>query len=101
MQPGAVLFFPLFDRENSSAKVNELDQFLLDFLQPFMPLAVSDLSLGSIAALTPRTPILIIQPFKVCDLVAKTLDLFAKHFNVIHAIRIPDPDRLSVGRLRY
>ena len=79
MQPGAVLFFPLFDRENSSAKVNELDQFLLDFLQPFMPLAVSDLSLGSIAALTTRTPILIIQFFKVCDLVAKTLDLFAKH----------------------
>jgi hypothetical protein len=80
MQPGAVLFFPLFDRENSSAKVNELDQFLLDFLQPFKPLAVSDLCLCFISALTPRTSILVIQFFKVCDLVAKTLDLFAKHY---------------------
>jgi hypothetical protein len=101
MQSGAVLFFPLVQPRGVVAKVSELDQFLLDFLQPFKPLAVSDLCLGSIAALTPRTPILIIQPFKVCDLVAKTLDLFAKHFNVIHAIRIPDPDRLSVGRVRY
>jgi hypothetical protein len=32
MQPGAVLVFSLFDRENSSAKVSESDQFLLNFL---------------------------------------------------------------------
>jgi hypothetical protein len=29
-----LLLFPLFDRENSSAKVSELRQFLLDFLEP-------------------------------------------------------------------
>ena len=52
MQPGAVLFFPLFDRENSSPKVSELDELFLDFLQSFKSLAVSDLSLGSIAVLT-------------------------------------------------
>ena len=52
MQPGAVLFFPLFDRENSSPKVSELGEFFLDFLQSFKSLAVSDLSLGSIAVLT-------------------------------------------------
>jgi hypothetical protein len=67
MQSGAVLCFPLFDRENSWAKVNELDQFLLDFLQPFVPLAVSDLSLGSIAALTPRTPILMVHVYQNTD----------------------------------
>ena len=32
MQPGAVLFFPLIDRENSSAKASELGKFLLDSL---------------------------------------------------------------------
>ena len=76
MQTGAVLFFPLFDRENPSAKASELDQFLLDGLQPFLPLAVGDLSLCFIAAVT---PILVIQLLKVCDLVAEMPDLFAKH----------------------
>ena len=32
VQPGAVLGLPLFDRENSSAKVSEFYQFQLDFL---------------------------------------------------------------------
>jgi hypothetical protein len=32
MQPGAVLFFPLFNRKNSSAKASELGEFLLDRL---------------------------------------------------------------------
>ena len=32
MQPGTVHFFPLFDRENSSAKASELGKFLLDGL---------------------------------------------------------------------
>jgi hypothetical protein len=32
MQPGAVLFFPLFDRQDSSPKVSELGEFLLDLL---------------------------------------------------------------------
>jgi hypothetical protein len=84
MQPRAVLFFPLFDRQNSSAKVSELGEFLLDGLQPFMPLAVSDLSLCFILTPTPRKPILIVQLLKVCDLVAETPDLFAKDFEVIH-----------------
>jgi hypothetical protein len=30
MQPGTVLFFPLFDREHSLAKTSELGEFLLD-----------------------------------------------------------------------
>lgn len=60
MQTGTVLFFPLFDRENSLAKAGELDEFLLDRLQPFKPLAVRDVSLCLIAALTSRTSILIV-----------------------------------------
>jgi hypothetical protein len=42
-----------------------------------MPLAVSDLSLGFVVALT---PVLIVQLLKVCDFVAETRDLVAKHF---------------------
>ena len=71
-----MLCFPLFDRENPSTKAGELDQFLLDFLQPFLPLAVGDLSLGFVAGVT---PILVIQLLKVCDLVAEMPDLFAKN----------------------
>jgi hypothetical protein len=80
MQPGTVLFFPLFDRQNSSAKVSELGEFLLDGLEPFMPLTVGGLGLCFISAPTPSTPIVVVQLLKVCDLVAETPDLFAKHF---------------------
>jgi hypothetical protein len=62
------------------AEVSELGEFLLDRLEPFMPLAVSDLSLCFISGPTPSTPILVVQLLKVCDLVAETPDLFAKHF---------------------
>ena len=75
MQTGEVLSFPLFHRENSSAKVSELAEFLLDGLEPFMPLAVSDLSLCFVVALT---PILIVQSLKVCDLGAETPNFFTK-----------------------
>ena len=87
-----MLFFPLFNRENSSSKASELDQFLLDFLQPFEPLAVSDLSLSFVASLT---PILDIEFLKLCDLVAQTGDLFSKHCQVIHAYQNNAFDRLS------
>jgi len=76
MQPGAVLLFPLFDRQNSSAKVSKLGEFLLDGLQPFVPLAVGHLSLCVISNLP---PILVIQLLKVSDLGAEAPNLFAKH----------------------
>jgi hypothetical protein len=79
-----VLFLPLLDRENSSAKVSELG-FLLDGLEPFMALAVGNQSLCFILAPTPCKPILVVQLLKVCDLVAETPDLFSKDFNVIQA----------------
>lgn len=80
-----MLLFPLFDRENSLAKASQLDQFLLDRLQPFKPLAVSYLSLGFVAVMTPRASILLIQLLKLGDLGAETSNLFAKHCQVIHA----------------
>jgi hypothetical protein len=42
---GAMLFLHLFNRTNLSAKTRELNEFLLDFLQPLLALAVSDLGL--------------------------------------------------------
>ncbi len=84
MQTDTVLLFHLLDGTNSSAKVSELGEFLLDCLQPFMPLAVSDLRLCFISALT---PILVIQFLKVSDLNAETPDLFPKHCQMIHTIK--------------
>ena len=84
MQPGAVLFFPLFDRENSSAKASELGEFLLDRLQPFLPLTVSDLSLWFMSAFT---SVLIVQLLNLSDLSAETRNLFSKYSQVIHAIK--------------
>jgi hypothetical protein len=76
MQARTVLFFPLFDGENSPAKPRQLYEFLLNCLKPFLPLAVSDMSLCVVVALT---PILFIRFFELSDLVAETADLFAKH----------------------
>ena len=76
MQTGEVLSFPLFHRENSSAKVSELAEFLLDGLEPFMPLAVSDLSLGFVSSFT---SILVVQLLKAGNLSTKTPNLFSKY----------------------
>ena len=88
MQSRTVLCFPLFEREHSSAKISELGQFLLDRSEPLLPLAVSKLSPGFIVALT---PILVVQILKVCDLCAETPNLFPKHCEMIHDIRIAHP----------
>lgn len=72
----AMLFLHLLDGENSPAKISELAEFLLDGLQPLMPLAVSDLLLGAGAALT---SIPVIQRLQLSDLGAETGNLFAKH----------------------
>jgi len=50
MQPGAVLFSSLFDRQNSSAKVSELNKFLLYCFEPLLSLAVSDLGVCVVTA---------------------------------------------------
>ena len=54
VKPGAMLFPHLFCRNDSAAKVCELRKFLLDGLQPFMPLAVSDVILCPALASSPK-----------------------------------------------
>ena len=82
MKPRTVFFFSLFDRKNSTVKASELGQFLLNLLQAFKPLAVSDLSLLLVATVM---PILVVQFFDLCDLVAEADDLFKKRLDVIHS----------------
>ena len=81
-----MLFLHLLDRMNSSAKISELGKFLLDFLQPLVPLAVSDLRLCVVSAFTSILPV---QLLKLPNLSAETTDLFPKDFEVIHVSRIP------------
>jgi hypothetical protein len=78
----------------------DFGKLLLDCLQPFMPLAVSDLGLRLIR---PLKPIFLIQLVNVSDLSTQTRDLFPKHFQMIHMIRIPHscvPARLQNRLLR-
>ena len=54
MQPGATLFFHLFCRDYSAAKVGELRKLALDRLQAFMPSSVSDLGHCTIPDCPPK-----------------------------------------------
>jgi len=60
-----------------------------------VPLAVSDLGLCVISA---SKPISVVQLLKLCDLGAEKSNLFPKHCEMIHTIRIASEK--SVGRLR-
>jgi len=85
VQPGAVLFFHFFDRKNSAPKTSDLGEFLLDFLQPFLPPAVSNFSFPAIAALKAK---LLVQCLDFSDLGTETPNLFSKNLEVIHMLRI-------------
>jgi hypothetical protein len=61
-----------------------LDEFLLDCLQPFLPLAVSDLNLRAIPALE---PMLLVQFLNLSNLHPETPNLFPKNFEVIHRVK--------------
>ncbi len=73
MQPGAVLLLHLLYGTNLPAKAGELGKFLLDRLQAFIPLAVSDMSTGVISV---GTPILLVQLLNLSNLQSETPDLF-------------------------
>ena len=81
-----MLFLHLLDGTNSSPQISELDELLLDDLQPFVPLAVSELGLCVVSAFT---SIMAIRLLKLCDLGAEPTNLYAKHFEVIHTLRVP------------
>jgi hypothetical protein len=72
-----MLFLHLFYGTNSSAKVREFCQLVLDRLQAFMPLTVRDLSLRLMSAFP---SILVVHLLNLRDLGAETTDLFPKHF---------------------
>lgn len=59
-----------------------MDEFLLDFLEAFLSLAVSDLSFRAVAA---AKAILLIQLLNMGDFVAKTPNFFSKNIQMIHA----------------
>jgi hypothetical protein len=76
MQASAVHFPHLFCRNNFATKVCESNKLMLDRLQPFAPLSVSDLSICSIPAVTPK---LLIQPLNVSYLFPETRNLVPKN----------------------
>ena len=94
MQPGAVIFSHLFDRQSFVAQVRELDKLFLNLLQPFLPLDMSDLRLWSLLA---TKTVLIIQHLDVPNLRPKTRNLFPKNFKMIHS----GQDNASVGWERW
>ena len=71
-----MLFLHLFRRNNSTAKVGELHQLVLDGLQTLVPLSVSGLHIRSIPAETPK---LLIQLLYLGDLHPEAPDLFPKN----------------------
>jgi len=77
MQTGTVGFFHLLDQMNPATKIADLGKFLLDFLQPLLPLAVSNLSLGSIPL---SNPVFLIRLLNLSDLGAETRNLCPKNF---------------------
>jgi hypothetical protein len=81
MQTGAVLLLHLFDGTNLPAKAGELGKLLLDTLQPFMPQAVSDMSIGLISVLT---AILLVQLLDLSNLSPETPDLCSQNFKMVH-----------------
>ena len=54
MQPRAVRFPHLFCRDYFATKIGKSNKLLLDGLQPFVPLSVSDLSICSMPAVAPK-----------------------------------------------
>jgi hypothetical protein len=71
-----VRILQLLCRNRFAAKVRELPKFMLDFLQSFTSLSVSDLNNGSMPAVTPK---LLIQLLNVSDLYSETPDLGPKN----------------------
>ncbi len=54
VQPIAMIFPHLFCRNDFPTKLSELNQLMLDRLQPLVPPSVSDLSICPIQSVTPK-----------------------------------------------
>ena len=79
-----MFLFSLLHGEDATAKASELGQFLLDLLQAFQSLTVSDLSFLLVATVI---PVLVVQFFDLRNLAAEACDLFANNFDIIHAFK--------------
>jgi len=91
-----VLVFSLLNRKDLLAEVRHLKKFLLNLLQAFLALAVSDLGLCRVRG---AKAILLVQFLKVSDLLAKTPDFFSKNLKVIHRIRITHFEAGAVDKI--
>ena len=85
-QAGTVLFADLAGRMYGATKIRQADQFLLDPLQPFMSLPVSNLGAGSIVFLK---PVLLVHFVDLGDLRPETPDLILEDFKMVHTASIP------------
>lgn len=79
-----MLFLHLLNGTNSFAKTSKSGEFLLDFLQPLLSLAVGKVGMRVRSGLT---AILCVQFLKLCDFGPKAGNLFAKNFEVIHCLK--------------
>jgi hypothetical protein len=76
MQPGAVLFSHSFGRNHLASKIGESNQLLLDSLQTFVPLSVSNLGLNCFTAAASK---LLISLLNVSDLFSQSRNLVSKN----------------------
>jgi hypothetical protein len=77
-----MLFPHLLNRKSFVTELGELDKFFLNLLQPFLPVAVSDVGFRSL--LTSKS-ILFVQLLNVSDFRPKTRNPFPKNFKMIHS----------------
>ena len=76
MKAGAGLLPHFLHRKDPAAEISNLGKFFLYLQQPFLPLAVTDLSLGPIPS---AKTIFLIQALNFSDLGTETCHLLAKY----------------------
>ena len=83
-----MLLFRLLDRNRLAAEPRQLNEFFLNLLQPFLPLAVGNFGFSAVLA-TKAVPL--IGRLDVGNLRPETRNFFSKDDKVIHLNRIPHP----------
>jgi hypothetical protein len=82
MQPGTMLFLHLLNRKSFATELGELHKFILNLLEPFLPLAVGDVGFCTVPA---AKSILFVQLMNFGDFRPQTRNLFPKCFNMVHS----------------
>jgi hypothetical protein len=89
VQPGAVLFFPLLSRKHFTAKCGKLGELLLNFLEPVLPLTVSDMGRGFIPL---SQPVLFVRISDLGNFRSQRPYFLSQNFKMIHSNRIAHLD---------